>query len=263
MTLLRHAFLCQHHMMLRLNEGHDASQLDALWDIYVDESSQTKNRYLVLGSIPLPAASVAAANFCLQDARLPELPFGELKWGKVSRAKYSAYRRYADQFFDDESLSQAKFHSLVVDTSQLDHKRFNDGSREIGFNKELYNLATKCARLQRTGYFHLYPDYRDTNQRPEDLRNILNYGRHKKGDGRSWPFRRCQFRDSAKTPLLQLVDLLLGALAYGVNRHFDHENASSHKRDLARHILRRAGIKGLQRDTAVDGKYTVRHRQLR
>lgn len=111
--------------------------MEDLWDIYVDESSQTKNRYLVLGSILIPTALVPTANAALQSARLPELPFGELKWGKVSKAKYEAYQRYADRFFDNASLAPAKFHSLVVDTSQLDHKRFNEGSREIGLNKRV------------------------------------------------------------------------------------------------------------------------------
>lgn len=238
-------------------------RLNELWDIYVDESSQTKNRFLTLGAILLPTNLVAAANATLESARLPELPHGEIKWGKVSKAKYAAYQRYVDCFFDENSLAQAKFHCLVVDTTQLNHTKYNDGSREIGFNKELYNLATKCARLQKTGYFHLYPDYRDTNQRPDDLRNILNHGRHKNGDNRDWPFRRCQFRDSAKTPLLQLVDLLLGALAYGVNKHYEQESASPHKRELARHVLRRGGVKELYQDTTIDGKYTVWHRQLR
>lgn len=234
-----------------------------LWDIYIDESSQTKNRYLVLGGILIPTAIVEGATQQLQDARLPELPHGEMKWGKVSRGKFLAYQRFVDQFFDSDYFVDAKFHTLVVDTSQFDHKRFNEGSKEIGFNKELYHLATKCAKLQKTGYFHLYPDYRDTTQRPEDLRNILNHGRHKNRDGRDWPFRRCQFRDSAKTPMLQLVDLLLGALAYGVNKHYERENASQHKLEFARYILRRAGIRDLTADTAMNGKYTVWHRRLR
>lgn len=242
--------------------GRSPARLEELWDIYIDESSQTKNRYLVIGGVILPTANVASADICLNNARLPELPHGEMKWGKVSRSKLAAYQRYVDCFFDSKELEHAKFHSLVIDTSRLDHARFNQGSREIGFNKELYNLATKCARLQRSNYFHLYPDYRDTNQKPEDLRNILNHGRHKSNDGREWPFRRCQFRDSAKTPLLQLVDLLLGALAFGKNKHYEAASASKHKIDLARHVMRRAGIRDLDQDTTMDGKYTVWHRQL-
>jgi hypothetical protein len=186
-----------------------------------------------------------------------------MKWGKVSGAKMAAYKRFVDCFFDTPEFKGSHFHSLVVDTSLVDHRRFNSGSKEIGFNKEIYQLARKFAILYRAGVFHLYPDYRDTNQRPEDLRNILNHGRHKERDGRDWPFRRCQFRDSSKTPMLQLVDILLGAVAYGKNEHHAQPNASPHKLELGRYVMRRAGIKDLSVDTSRTGKFTIWHRLLK
>jgi hypothetical protein len=57
-------------------------------EIYVDESSQTKNRFLLIGGIIIPSSDVAAASEAIKQARLPELPYGEMKWGKVSKAKY-------------------------------------------------------------------------------------------------------------------------------------------------------------------------------
>lgn len=233
-----------------------------LSDFYIDESSQTKNRYLLLGGIVLPTRDVTAACARLAAARLPELPFGEAKWGKVSRSKGAAYRRMVDCFFDAAEFKSAHFHSLVVDTSKIDHERFNAGSKEIGFNKEVYQLAMKMKRLYRGQVFHVYPDYRDTNQRPDDLRDILNHGWHKSSGSRNWPFRRCQFRDSASTPLLQLVDILLGATAFGKNQHYAKPDASPAKLELARHIMRRAGIRDLTVDTAKAGKFTIWHRQL-
>ena len=195
-------------------------------------------------------------------ARLPELPFGEIKWGKVSRSKLAAYRRFVDCFFDAPEFRQCHFHSLVVDTSLIDHARFNQGNKEVGFNKEIYQLATKFAKLYPDRLLHLYPDYRDTNQRPDDLRNILNHGRHKARDGREWPFRRCQFRQSHTTPLLQLVDVLLGATAYGTNEHYSTPGASPHKLELARHVMRKAGVRDMKMSTARTGKFTIWHRQL-
>lgn len=193
---------------------------------------------------------------------MPELPFGEMKWGKASKAKLAAYKRFADCFFDAPEFMKSHFHCLVVDTTQLDHARYNSGSKEIGFNKEIYQIATKFARLNRKVLFHLYPDYRDTSQKTEDLRNILNHGMHKSKDGREWPFRRCQFRDSSKVPFLQLVDILLGAVAFGKNEHHAKPDVSAAKLELGRHIMRRAGIKDLSKDTSRTGKFTVWHRQL-
>ena len=234
-----------------------------IYDVYVDESSQTKARFLVLGGIIIPASDMPGATEAILKARLPELPGGEVKWGKVSRGKLGAYVRVVDAFFDHEAFSNAKFFSLVVDTSQLDDRAYNLGSREIGFNKEIYQLATKFARIQRDGIFHLYPDFRDTKQRPNDLRDILNHGRHKFRDYREWPFRRCQFRDSAKVPILQLVDVLTGSVAFGKNEHYRREGASAAKIEVGRHIMRRAGIRRLDQDSAIDGKFTIWHRVLK
>jgi hypothetical protein len=186
-----------------------------------------------------------------------------MKWGKVSKSKLAAYTRFVDCFFDAPEFSTSHFHSLVVDTRAIDHDRYNAGSKEIGFNKEIYQLATKFAKLYRTGFFHLYPDFRETNQKPEDLRNILNHGRHKHRDGRDWPFRRCQFRDSSTVLPLQLVDIILGAVAYGKNEHYRQADASAPKLALARHIMRRAGIRDMAVDTARAGKFTIWHRRLR
>jgi hypothetical protein len=142
-------------------------------EIYIDESSQTNHRYLVLGRVGLKLTSAAHLSGLVMEARLPELPKGEAKWTRVSMSKLAAYKRIVDVLF--KNIEAIHFHSLVVDTTLLDHRRFNEGNREIGFNKEIYQLAMKFARLYPHLY-HVYPDYRETTQKPEDLRTILNRG---------------------------------------------------------------------------------------
>jgi hypothetical protein len=229
-------------------------------DVYIDESS-TQYRYLVLGAVVTLKDSADEFTRLLLRTRLPELPHGEMKWIKVSNAKLAAYTRFVDMFFK-QPRGTADFHSIIVDTSKQSHSIFNEGSREIGFNKEVYQLAMKCSRLYNT-LFHVYPDYRDTDQKPEDLRLILNRGIRKTGDKRDWPYRRVQFRDSKKTTLLQLADILSGALAYHLNGHRQAVDASPAKCALSDHILRCAGIRDVFRDTAIRGKFTVWHRRLK
>lgn len=234
---------------------------DEIAEIYIDESSQNNHRYLVLSCVVnmLAAGPTLAAEF--SKARNPELPKGETKWVKVSKAKLQAYKRIVDVLFDKTNLIH--FHALVVDTTQLNHRRYNDGSREIGFSKEIYQLAMKCARLYPKQLFHLYPDYRDTTETPENLRVILNRGCRKKGDKRDWPFRRCQFRDSKETLALQLVDIVMGALAFKLNDHDKKPGASAAKCELADYILKKAGIADPFKDTATSGTFTIWHRRLR
>lgn len=231
-------------------------------EIYIDESSQTKNRYLVLGGVTLHGPVCREAEVAIQAARLPELPNGEIKWGKASRSKIEAYKRVVDVFWDHRTLQEAHFHSLFVDTSKLDHKKFNQGDREIGFSKEIYLLAKKFGQLY-PGFFHLYLDERKTSQSTEELRLILNRGMMKDGDARDWPFRRCHFRDSKSSALLQMVDLFIGAIAYCINGHIASPEASEARTELARHIMRRAGIRNPIDGTARRGKFTVWERRLR
>lgn len=234
----------------------------SVFDIYCDESSQTRHRFMLMGGLICPSNSVERLNNYIAQIRLPELPRGELKWGSVSNKKLEAYRRVVDSFFGNEVFWDVDFHSTVVDTWGQDHQKFGDGDRDKTFNKELYQLATKFARLYPELLFHLYPDERDTAHRPGELRDILNFGRRKNRDKRDFPFRRCHFRNSKQTPLLQVVDILLGGLAYKMNGHDKAPDASAAKTDLANHILMMAGVKDHTRDTTMAGKFTIWHRKL-
>jgi hypothetical protein len=230
-------------------------------EVYADESSQNKHRYLVLGAIIVDLISTPELIEAIRKARLPELPQGEAKWVKVSRAKLAAYKRMVNVVFDNQD--RWHFHSLFVDTTQQDHKRFNDGDSEIGFNKELYQLANKVGQLYSDVYFHLYPDYRDTKNSPEELRQILCQGAKKRGDKRDWLVRRCQFRDSKKTAPLQVADILIGAIAYQLNGHDKAADASPAKIELAQYIMTRAGITDIRNGTARAAKFSVWPRKLR
>ena len=237
-------------------------KLEEIAEIYIDESSQTNHRYLVIGCVINMLPDAPILNAAIAKARLPDFPKdSEAKWSKVSKAKLPAYKRIVDVLFDNSN--QINFHCLVIDTTLLDHKLFNAGSREIGFNKEIYQIAMKCARICPKELFHVYPDRRETTQTPEHLRLILNRSCRSNGDKRDWPFRRCQFRDSKATPLLQLADIIMGAIAFKLNGHDKKPAASAAKCGLASHILERASIKDVFKDTAVAADFTIWHRRLK
>lgn len=240
----------------------NAASQSQIAELYIDESSQTRNRFLLLGGLIVPPNAGPAAVEAMQAARLPDLPHGEMKWGKVSQAKLSAYQRFVDEFFLRDAFKNIHFHSLVVDTSKIRDHVFNNGDRQIGFNKEIYQLASKFARLYPY-IFHLYPDQRETLQTPNELRNILNRGQKKKGDRRDWTFRRCHFRNSKTEPFLQMVDILLGGLAFRVNGHFNISDASPAKKSLCDHILRLGKVSDVMKDTTSAGKFTIWHRKLK
>jgi Protein of unknown function (DUF3800) len=233
-------------------------------NVYIDETSQNKHEYLALGGLIVHKPCVPRLNEMIARARQPELPFGEMKWEKVSRSKLAAYKRVVDVFFHGSAdCLPLEFHSVVVYMPKVKDSLYNSGSREIGFNKDVYQLCMKFGRLYRDRLFHIYPDQRETKSPTEELRLILNRSMRKKGDSRDWPFRRVHFQDSKKVYALQIVDVLLGALAYRLNKHHLTEGASPTKTELSGYILERAAIRDVYRDTGVAGKFTIWHRQLR
>ena len=219
---------------------------------------------LVLGGLTVPTNWAEQFTDSLARARLPELPQGELAWTKVSKTKLAAYRRVCNVvLFQAAAPTGVQFHTLVVDTHKLKDSTYNSGSREIGFNKEIFQLCQKFGRLNRTGLFHIYLDKRDTSSSTDELRDILNHGIRKKQPGRDWPFRRVHFRDSHSCLPLQAVDILLGAVAFHLNGHYAASGASAAKKQLSDHILRTAGISDVMRDTPRAARITIWHRQLR
>jgi hypothetical protein len=235
-----------------------------LCDIYVDESSQTKHRYLALGCLVVPTPLVAALNLRIEEARIPELPRGEMAWTKVSASKLPAYRRAVETILQpDFEMLPIQFHSLFVDTHKIRDNIYNAGSREDGFNKEIYQLLMKCFRLNSSKLFHVYLDRRNTSSSPKRLRDILNFGARKKIPSVDWPFRRVHFRDSHETPCIQIVDILLGAIAFHINGHRQAPDASPAKCSLSDHILRTAHVHDPLRGTAISGRFTIWPRQLR
>lgn len=232
-------------------------------DIYIDESSQTKHRFLLLGGIILLSEEVPNFVQAIRTARGTDLPAGELKWTKVSLAKLPAYKRVVDVFFARGYSRLPHFHSIVVDTSMQDHRAFNNGNKDLGFNKEVFQLAYKFGRVYGAHRFDVYLDNRSSGTPTDDLRFMLNRKIANFGDTRDWPYRRVQFRDSKSTDILQIADLFAGAIAYRQNGHHTLDGASPAKTELSAYILKRAGISNPSIDTDRRGKFTIWHRKLR
>lgn len=235
------------------------------YSIFVDESSQTKYKFLTIGCLVLEEELVKPFEFTVKHARALEISAGgEMKWSKISAMKLNAYKLFIDRFFDFKGAAERiHFHSIVIDTSKIRDELYNAGSREVGFNKEVYQLLIKCAKLYPDGIFEVYADHRQTDFSMDEFRKILNSGMSKAGDRRPMPFRNVQFCDSKKFVLIQMVDLLLGAATFRLNGHHAKPGASKHKCHLSEYVLERAGVRDPVRGTSRIGKFTIWRRKLR
>ena len=231
-------------------------EADLFCNVYIDESSQTKHRYLVIGGLVVPLSHADAFEASIIAAREPDIPVAKpdgtprvMKWQKVNEYNLATYRRVVDAFFafprDAKlpSYQHVDVNCVVVDTWEKNLRVSGEGDVEIGFNKEVYFLCVPIIgkRFKRE-LFHLYPDRRETNHPLKEAQNIMNLGARKYGDKREWPYRRLQFRDPETCQALQVVDIMIGALAYRLNGHYDKPDANAGKKSLADYIFRRAEI---------------------
>jgi hypothetical protein len=250
-------------------------EADLFHEVYIDESSQTKHRYMVLGGLCVPLSHSAAFEadvIAHRDAIIPiTRPDGTpriIKWEKASAYNLESYKRVVDAYFTFPMrhrlpLSKSlETHCLAVDTSKKTLKATGEGDVEIGFAKEFYFLCVPMIgnRLKKA-LFHLYPDRRNTNQSLIEARKIMNAGARKHGDKRPWPYRELKFEDPEAKQTLQLVDILIGAIAYQLNGHYQQPNANPAKKALCDHVLKWAKIADPRQNTPFYRKrLTILHR---
>lgn len=212
---------------------------------------------MVMGGVCVPLAFSAAFESDLLSCRDETTPLfapsGELsamKWQKVSNKNLSAYKRLVDAYFTfpKRIALPAKFsldtHCIAVDTSRKTLKRTGEGNIEVGYAIEFYFLCVPTiGNRLKTGLFHLYPDRRTTNQNLANARDIMNSGARKYSNRTDWPYRELRFEDPECWHALQLVDVLIGAIAYRLNGHYESRDANPAKRKLCDHVLNWAKIK--------------------
>lgn len=223
-----------------------------MFEVYADESCQTGHHYMVLGGLIVPRDQLHTILSDLKAARKRHNMTKEMKWEKISRTRLDAYMEYADVFFRHSENDNIHFHSVTINARRMDHKRFNYGDRELGFSKYIYQLLIKFGRLYASnGNLYCYLDRRTTKYNTDELQVILNNGIKKRWNISTKPFRRVMFRDSKSTELLQLNDILLGALASRSNGYHERPGASAAKTQMGEFVVRRAGIVDPLRSTPI------------
>jgi len=213
--------------------------------VYCDESSQSKDRYMVIGGIWIPALNVQSFDEDIAKFRNDYNMKNELKWGKISKGKLNEYKIFIDIIFDYINKLYLLYRCVIVDMWQYDNKKYNKGDYELGFYKIYYQLLFQYY-LKAYKYL-IYPDDRQNSykHRLEALKIILNRGIRKKYGINFDPIRNIEPRKSHEVNLIQAVDVLTGAIAYKWNKK-DHEKcASPAKIEIANYIALKANMPSL------------------
>lgn len=228
----------------------------------MDESGQTANRYMCVSGIVIRKEGVDEVRAHIERIKLAGGIGSEVKWTKVTSHRLRTYKLLVQYFFDLVDEGQAHFHALICDFQEFDH--WKNGGREGSVSRMLFQLALHkgCYRYGAVADLHLFPDSGDhARMMGEHRYHLNNTARRKMPEGRGSaerPVAHIEPTNSAGEPLLQLNDLILGAICYRRNERYDASDASKHKKALARLVAKHAGATTFHYNPAAFGKkFTV------
>ncbi|MDR1168237.1 MAG: DUF3800 domain-containing protein [Heliobacteriaceae bacterium] len=195
-------------------------------NIYCDESCHLENdnqKVMVLGAILCPCTEKKKVFNRIREIKEKhglKKDF-EIKWTKVSPAKVNFYLDLIDYFFDNASLS---FRGLLVpNKAKLRHEEFN--RKHNDFYYIMYYTMLKILFIPKFKY-NIYVDIKDTRgiEKINELTHFLSVKLAHQYSIKSCPINRIQEVRSHQVELIQLADLIIGAISY-YNRGLSSNNA--------------------------------------
>ena len=239
------------------------SDAEKIEEVYIDETSQTGHRNLIIGGIVLPQRFSAKFEEVILEARRPKLAaeragtkaLREMGWNDVRKGDFEAYKRVVDAYFDfqERHIGTAEgvveFHCSVVLT-QVPGRKFSGERGKKAFTDEVRQHCLGVAIYHKKNLFRVHPDRRHSDDKQvadHDLKlrkSLCSLLKNCVGDQRSFAVRTVKSRHSHEVQALQIADLLIGAVAFRLNRHFDADKANPDKVELCEYILNRGAASG-------------------
>ncbi|WP_028121163.1 DUF3800 domain-containing protein [Epilithonimonas tenax] len=171
----------------------------------------------------------------------------ELKWNKVSKSKIEYYKDVINYFFDNDDL---QFRILVVSNKdKVDYETFKH-THDTFYYKMYFGMLK--AILNPEFSHHIYIDIKDTRSK-EKVHKLEAILRNDKYDYSKEIIKKVQQVRSHEVEILQLTDLLTGALSY-VNRKLSQ---SKPKNELVELIRKRSKYSLTKSTLLKEGKFNI------
>jgi len=216
------------------------------YNIYCDESCYLEHdhkKYMVMGAIK--CSKTNRKQICQEIREFKKIhgidPFQEVKWTKISNKKIELYKSLINYFFDNHDL---KFRAIIIDKEKINHQKFNQSHNDF-YYKVYYQLLCRTIVPHQKNYIYL--DIKDTksNRKISTLKECLLNGIY---DFKEDYIKNVQSINSKESELLQICDILIGALGF-INRCEDTKDNYSHsKKEIVDLIIKRSGY-NLKRTT--------------
>lgn len=180
------------------------------FNIYCDESTHLQNDgmpYMLIAFTSTGYNQLKQHNQHIKMLKAQHKFKGEIKWSNVSKSQYPFYSDLIEYFF----ATDIKFRAIIVDKSQIDESRENFKYSDFYFRMYYQLLFHK---ISTDNIYNIYLDVKDTCSQSK-LKKLAEILKHKSA------IRNLQFIKSHESYLLQLTDLIMGAINYhlrGLNK---------------------------------------------
>jgi len=228
---------------------HDAH--NPVVNVYCDESCHLENDIassMVLGCIWCPAKHVKQISEAIRGIKAyhslakqkdygdNKKPF-ESKWTKVSASKVDFYCDLVDYFFDESDLHFRGI--LIANKSVLDHESY-DQSHDEWYYKMMFLMLDRI--INPRCRYRIYLDIKDTKSEIKRAK-LESFLRSRSRDSNGTVIERVQQIRSHESEILQLADLLIGAISYKnriQNQDFGTNMLNAGKLKVLQRIQRRS-----------------------
>lgn len=210
------------------------------YNVYCDESCHLEHdgiNDMILGAVWCPQGRVREINKHIKEIKDKHgvKNGSEIKWIKIGPVKRPMYMEIVNYFFDESDLH---FRGLIVpDKEKLNHAKFNQTHDEWYYKMYFDMLKVIFAPKDR---YEVYIDVKDSNShsKAQKLHEICCNNMY---DFSRTIIKRVQPIRSQEVAVMQIVDILIGALAYQ-NRIFTvGAKKSKTKQDIIELIKERSG----------------------
>lgn len=222
------------------------------------------HRYMVLGGLVLDRKFETIFDKWFATYRDTRRMHGELKWAKVSANKLSEYKEVVD--IVRYCNNRLAFKAIVVDTHQMNIKRYNNSDRDNAIDHMFYQFLVHMFGRHLVGEDEciVTMDNRNSSQKLATLHEITNNGLRKQYDFQHYPIREIRAMDSKDSCYIQIADILMGAIGYQVNGDCDKPNASRAKCEVMNHILAQFSLDNFLKSTPKNRKeFSIWHIQFK
>lgn len=218
---------------------------------YADESGISQDRFTVVGGLCMHRNTAEEVYASIAKYRNDNNMKAELKWSKVSNQKVSEYKALVDLFFALNNTNHVQFHAVIFDSHQANHTKYNAGDPDIGLSKLYYDLLLhKFVKVcGNVGSLFACLDKRNSSTSLDDLRRMLNATAARDHEMPHGPLGQLVARDSKSDCMLQMNDVILGAVCSIRNGRHLLADTREAKRELALYVLEKSGLQTFERDS--------------